>query len=202
MKLIYFDFNGGRGEACRLALHIAGIPFEDERIPLDDWPGMKDSTPFGQLPILEVDGERITQSNSINRYVGKLGGLYPEEPLEALRCDEPMDAVDDLMNKIVPTFFIEDDEQKRKARAELADGPIPVYLKSLGRILEDRGGEYFAGNRLTVADLKVFLFVRYMRSGMLDYVATDLPDTLAPNLVTHFERINAHPAIVDWYAAH
>lgn len=33
-KLTYFDAPASRGEECRLALHIAGVPFEDNRIPL------------------------------------------------------------------------------------------------------------------------------------------------------------------------
>jgi glutathione S-transferase len=32
-KLFYFDAPVSRGEECRLALHLAGIDFEDERMP-------------------------------------------------------------------------------------------------------------------------------------------------------------------------
>ncbi len=202
LKLTYFDFNGGRGEAPRLAMAIGNVPFEDERIPVEQWPSMRESTPFGQLPVLEVDGERLTQTNTIIRFVGKLGGLYPEDPVQAARCDEVMSAIEDIMYRIVPTLFMEDPEEKRRAREKLADGPIPLFVNRIGQMLEHRGGEYFAEGRLTVADLKVFLWVRYLRSGMLDHVPTDLPDKLAPNLVAHFERINSHPAIVAWYAAH
>jgi glutathione S-transferase len=202
LKLTYFDFNGGRGEAARLAMAIGNVPFEDERIPVTDWPTFKDSTPFGQLPVLHVDGEEITQTNTINRFVGKLGGLYPDDALEAAHCDEVMSAVEDVMYRIVPTLFMQDEDEKRQAREELAEGPIPLFVRRIGELLASRGGEYFSGNRLTVADLKVFLWVRYLRSGMLDYVPTDIPDKLAPNLVTHFERISSLPAIVAWYDAH
>lgn len=30
--LTYFDFDGSRGLECRLALHVAGVPFQDVRI--------------------------------------------------------------------------------------------------------------------------------------------------------------------------
>ena len=202
LKLTYFDFNGGRGEAARLAMAIGNVPFEDERVALGDWPSVRDTTPFGQVPVLNVDGEVITQTNTINRFVGRLSGLYPDDALEAARCDEVMSALEDLMCQIVPTLFMEDGDEKRRAREALAEGPIPFYVKRVGEMLEKRGGEYFADGRLTMADLKVFLWVRYLRSGMLDHVPTDLPDKIAPNLVAHFERINSHPAIVSWYAAH
>lgn len=202
LRLLYFDFNGGRGEAARLAMAIGNVAFEDDRIAIEDWLAMRDSTPFGQLPILYIDGEGITQCNTINRYVGKLAGLYPDDALEAARCDEVMAAVEDIMHSIVPTMFMQDEDEKRAARQALVDGPIPLVVKRIGKMLEDRGREYFADGRLTVADLKVFLWVRYLRSGMLDHVPTDIPDRLAPVLVTHFERVNAHPAIVAWYADH
>lgn len=202
LKLTYFDFNGGRGEAARLAMAIGDVPFDDERIGVADWPGFRDSTPFGQLPVLHVDGEVLTQTNSINRYVGKLAGLYPKDDIEALRCDEVMSVVEDVMYRIVPTLFMEDEDQKRAAREELANGPIPHFVKRLGQMLESRGGDYFADNELTVADIKVYLWVRYLRSGMLDYVPTDIVDAQAPNLVAHFERISTHPSIVAWYADH
>ena len=78
LKLRYFDFNGGRGEVARLAMAIGGVPFEDDRIPLATWPSVREQTPFHAVPVLEVDGEVITQSNVINRYVGRLANLYPE----------------------------------------------------------------------------------------------------------------------------
>ena len=54
LKLTYFDFDGGRGEPARLALHIGGIAFEDHRIAGKDWPAFRDKTPFLAMPTLEV----------------------------------------------------------------------------------------------------------------------------------------------------
>ena len=79
LKLTYFDFHGGRGEPARLALSIGGIAFEDDRVPPSDWASRKAQTPFGALPVLEVDGQVVAQSNAINRYVGKLADLYPSD---------------------------------------------------------------------------------------------------------------------------
>ena len=35
----------------------------------------------------------VTQSDAITRYAGKLAGLYPADPLQALFCDEIMAAL-------------------------------------------------------------------------------------------------------------
>ena len=199
-KLTYFDFDGGRGEPIRIAFHAAGIDFEDHRIPFAEFMKTRGDMPFTCAPVLEVDGINVTQSNSILRYVGKMAGLYPEDDLQALYCDEAMDAVEDLLHQIVATFGLEGDKLKA-AREKLADGWISVYVKGLGEILERAGGEYFADNRLTVADLKVYVQIRSLRAGTLDHVPTDLVDKLAPSLVQHEERVANDPIITAYYAA-
>jgi glutathione S-transferase len=199
LTLIYFDFHGGRGEPARLALAIAGIEFEEERVPLNDWLRRKADTPFGGLPVLEVDGATVSQSNGINRYVGKLAGLYPSDPWQAALCDEIMDAVEDITNKITATFDLPDEEKKARRQA-LTDGAITFYLNRLQQRLEDRGGHYFAGGRLSVADLKVFVWIDHLKSGKLEYIPTDLPDRVAPKLVALHQRVKEHAGVKGYYA--
>ena len=67
LKLSYFDFNGGRGEPARPALSLGGVEFEDRRIPFSEWASVKPQTPFHAIPLLEVDDEVITQSNTDQR---------------------------------------------------------------------------------------------------------------------------------------
>ena len=125
LKLTYFDFHGGRGEPARLALSIGGIPFEDDRVQSTDWERRKADTPFGALPLLEVDGQILAQSNAINRYVGKLAKLYPSDPWQAALCDEAMEAVEDITTKIGATFFLPG--RAKESPAQGADrGPNPI----------------------------------------------------------------------------
>jgi prostaglandin-H2 D-isomerase / glutathione transferase len=201
LKLTYFDFHGGRGEPARLALSIGGIAFEDDRVPPSDWASRKAQTPFGALPVLEVDGQVVAQSNAINRYVGKLADLYPSDSWQAALCDEAMEAVEDITNKIGATLFLPE-EQKKAQRKELAEGPIPFYLTRLQQRLEAHGGRYFSADRLTVADLKVFVWIRHLKSGALDHMRGDLPDRFAPKLVEHYERVKSDPRIKAYYAQH
>ena len=201
LKLTYFDFHGGRGEPARLALSIGGIAFEDDRVPPSDWERRKADTPFGALPVLEVDGQVIAQSNAINRYVGKLANLYPSDPWQAALCDEAMEAVEDINGKISSTMFLPE-EQKKTQRKALVEGPIPFYLTRLQQRLEAHGGRYFAADRLSVADLKVYVFIRHLRSGVLDHVPSDLPDRIAPGLVEHYERVKKEPGVRAYCAKH
>jgi prostaglandin-H2 D-isomerase / glutathione transferase len=200
LKLTYFDFNGGRGEPARLALHLGGIAFEDRRVSFKDWEALREQMPFRALPVLEVDGRALSQSNSINRYVGKLAGLYPKDDLQAFLCDEVMDAVEDMDTPIGATIDLPPDE-KKAAREELAAGLVPRYLEQLQARLEVSGGEYFADRRLTVGDLKAWMMVRWLRGGVLDHMPRDLVDRVAPLLVKQAERLAAHPTIAAYYRA-
>ena len=58
---------------------------------MNEWPAYKDQCLFGQIPILKHVSFVLAQSGSINRYLAKLGGLYPSHPLEASVCDMVMD---------------------------------------------------------------------------------------------------------------
>ena len=87
-KLTYFDMDGGRAEPIRMAFHAAGIAFEDHRISFQDFMEMRDGFRFRCVPILEIDGAAVTQSNAMCQYVGKMAGLYPDDDLQALYCDE------------------------------------------------------------------------------------------------------------------
>ena len=89
-KLTYFDIDGGRAEPIRIAFHAAGIEFEDHRISFDEFSEMRSGARFTCVPVLENDGDQITQSNAISRYVGKMAGLYPADDLQAL-VFEPTD---------------------------------------------------------------------------------------------------------------
>lgn len=202
LKLTYFDFNGGRGEPARLALSIGNVPFEDNRLSFQQFGAAREQLPFRALPILEVDGVVLAQSNAINRYVGKLTGLYPDDALQAAFCDEAMDAVEDVSVKLIPTLTIKDEAEKKRAREELAAGPLTFFLQRVAQRLEARGGEWFADGRLTVADLKVFGWIRHLTGGTLDHVPTDLAARVAPTLVAHHDRVAAHAGVKAYYAKH
>ncbi len=199
-KLTYFDFDGGRGEPVRIAFHMAGIDFEDKRITFSEFGELRKDWRFNAVPVLEIDGAAVTQSNAMCRFVGKMAGLYPADSLQALYCDEAMGAIEDLSNRIVQTFGLEGDELKL-AREKLADGWLAVFLRGLNELLVRGGGEYFADDQLTIADLKVFVQTRWLTSGSLDHIPTDIVQRLAPALVDHQDRVQKDPRVAAYYAS-
>merc|ERR1712115_672168 len=74
-----------------------------------DWGALKPKTPYGQLPLMVVNGEeRIrTQSGAMLRYAGRLvpeKGLYPEENL--FEIEEAIGVVDDFKNAWNPHIYL------------------------------------------------------------------------------------------------
>jgi glutathione S-transferase len=197
-KLTYFDAPASRGEECRLALHIAGVDFEDVRIKPADWPALKGSTPFGALPTLELPGKPVlAQSNAILVLIGRRHGLHPKDDFEAARHEALMSHVEDLRANVGPTLRIKDEAEKRAAREALATGYLPAWGRNAEAQLGD--GPFFGGASLNVVDLKLFMAVRWFASGKVDYVpATIFAD--CPKLNRVHDAVRDDQRVKAWYA--
>ena len=61
--------------------------------------------PLDQLPVFEIEEAQnrklvVPQSSAILRYLGMLGGMYPEDPAEALLVDSLCDCASDALRHI------------------------------------------------------------------------------------------------------
>lgn len=197
IKLSYFDFDGGRGEECRLALHVAGIPFIDDRIDRKDWPDIKPDTPYGELPVIEFAGEgTLAQSNAILGLIGQRYGLLPANDFAAAQHCAILNAVEDLTTRIVLTIKIEDTEEKRKAREQLAGGYMKNWALSMEKQIQ---GPLVAGDQISVADIKLFVLLNWVRQGILDYIPANYFDRYA-KLSALLAAVASHPKVVSWYS--
>lgn len=199
-KLTYFDIDGGRVEPIRIALHAAGLSFEDVRWSFPEFGANRESIRFHAVPAIEFGGKTITQSNAISRYIGKMAGLYPEDALQALYCDEVLGALEDLSHYVVQTFGLKDDELKQ-AREKLMAGRLTVFMKGLDELLTRGGGRYFANQSLTIADLKALQQIKAVRSGNLEHIPADFIDKLTPALAEYQKNIEKEPQVVAYYAS-
>jgi prostaglandin-H2 D-isomerase / glutathione transferase len=196
-KLTYFDAPVSRGEECRLALHLAGIDFEDVRIKSADWSAMKEQTPYGALPVLELPGRSpLAQCNAILVMIGRLHGLHPADEFDAARHEGMMAHVEDLRGAVSPTIWMKEPE-KKAAREALVEGYLPAW----GRYAEKNilGEPFFGGAKLNVVDLKLHMAVRWFIGGKVDYI----PATIFggyPKLTRVHDAVRAHPGVRAWYA--
>lgn len=201
LKLTYFP-RAGRAEPIRLAFHIGGVAFEDERISPEELQVRKPSLPFNQLPVLEINGELLAQSLPILRYAGTLSGLYPvADPVMAFRIDELFGAIDELHNVWGPSFRETDEAKRMVMRKELADITIPKFLSTMNARIGLWNESYAVSSELTVADLALYGLVNGLRSGHMIGVPTTIVDPFE-HIVRVVDRVLQHPKVVEWYETH
>jgi glutathione S-transferase len=197
-KLTYFDAPVSRGEECRLALHIAGVDFEDVRLKREQWFELKPKSPYGSLPFLEMPGRPLlAQSNAILAYVGREHDLHPKDSFEAALHEAMMAHVEDLRANVSPTIRIVDPEEKRKAREALAND----YLPKWGAYAESHIGDgpFFAGAKLHVVDLKLYMAVRWFAGGAVDHVPATVFAS-CPKLTRVHDAVRDDARVKSWYA--
>ncbi len=198
-RLYYFDFSGSRGEECRLALHVAGVDFEDVRLSRAEWADRKAWAPYGSLPVLELPGKGLlAQTNAILAYVGRAHGLIPADPWEAAQHEALLAACEDVRVAISRTLRIDDEAAKIAARKVLAEETLPAWGPRLEAAI---AGPFSTGAALQVADIKLYMLVRWVRSGVIDHVPTTVLDAF-PKLCAVHDAVAAHPRVAEWVARH
>lgn len=197
-KLTYFDMPASRGEECRLALHTAGVDFEDNRIARDQWPALKTTTPFGSLPVLEIPGHPpFAQSNAILVMIGRKHDLHPKNDFEAARHEAIMAHVEDLRAQISPTMRMSDEAQKKAAREALVANYLPAWADYTEKQIGE--GPFFGGKELQVADFKLYVVTKWLSSGVLDHIPATIFSAY-PKLQRLHDAVAAHPSVQSWYA--
>src|SRR5688500_5969138 len=196
-KLIYFDAPVSRGEECRLALHLAGIDFDDIRIKGADWPAMKAKTPYGAVPVLELPGRPpLAHSNAILVLIGREHDLHPTDDFEAARHEGMMQHVENLRGVVGPTIRMAEAE-KKAAREAMAQGFLPAWAAAAEKNIE--GEPFFGGAKLNVVDLKLHMAVRWFIGGKVDHIPATIFAGCSKLLRVH-DAVRDHAAVKSWYA--
>jgi glutathione S-transferase len=197
-KLTYFDAPVSRGEECRLALHVAGVDFEDHRIKRDEWAALKPTTPYGSLPLFELPGQPVlAQSNAILVLIGRRYGLHPKDDLEAARHEAMMQSIEDLRAQVSPTLRMSDEADKKKARELLASTAIPTWGGYAEKQVGD--GPFFGGAAIHVVDFKIYMGLRWFISGALDHIPATVFDPF-PKLNRVYAAVRDHAGVKAWNA--
>ena len=205
IKIIYFDLPFWRAEISRLPLFIANIDFEDFRPSDDEWDyakengKMKDGTiiPFSELPVLSINGESIAQTMAIARICGKLGGMYPEDIIEAGKVDQIVVAVENINALLSPSMKESDPLKKKAMRKELTSNELPTYFGYLQDILSANSSEWFVGENMTIADLAVWSLLGWIASGVIDDISAEVIQPFE-GLVKLYNQINKNPRVKEW----
>jgi hypothetical protein len=102
--------------------------------------------PFGQLPLLQIDGMEIVQSQAAVRYLAKRAGLQGKSPADELKCDMISEAVRDILPLLLAAPF----------RKYSATGAVPARNEkewaAHSKLAKEKWG--FIGSRLEVLRTK------------------------------------------------
>jgi glutathione S-transferase len=192
-KLIYFN-GRGRAETIRLCFAAAGIKYEDKRVEKADWPALKPTTPWGSMPLLEVDGKVVGQSLAIARLVAREGGLMGKNAVETGQIDAVTDVVTDLREKAFAMHFTPDGPAKDAAVKDFAEKTLPSILPNLEKVAAgnpEKSG-FFVGGKLSLADLHFY--------AVLEAIKPSMPNILAQhaNLSKLYDKVGASPKVAEY----
>ena len=188
LDLIYFDVRA-RAECARMSLAYGGIPynFTDSQGYFGcDFMTAKTSgkLPWGQLPLLAVDGQLVSQSGSINRYLAGLvtkPDFIPKNPVKAALADALHETAQDLF-KIMPIVNLWTEAKWKEEKEEYFTKTLPSKLPALVKMLGTQ--KYFCGECPTYADFAL-------------YTIMDLVRLVEPGVVSKHANITAWMARVE-----
>ena len=185
LELIYFIVRA-LAESPQMMMRYAGVEYRYE-MAWDyygkPWSEAKLEVAFGQLPVLVVnDTVHIWQSGAIVRYLAKLTGTMPKEPLLAARVDAVFEQTQELFASLNPTVNIRIGEEHLKFK-EMFLSSFPGILKNFARQLEHSDeGHYFFGSKPYYCDFSAYHYFS---------LATILQQDI----------LNAYPSVLDFMAA-
>jgi glutathione S-transferase len=212
-ELYYWPEIQGRGEYVRLALEEAGAAYVDvARGPRGASAMMKmmdahGGTPPFAPPFLKAGKLVIGQTANILLYLGARHGLAPKTEAGKLWAHQLQLTITDLVVEIHdthhplgPSLYYEDQKPPAKKRTiDFWNERVPKYLGYFEQLLEDNGGTYVAGRRLTYVDLSLFQIVDGLRYAFPKRMKAFEGDI--PGLVDLHDRVAARSNIKAYLAS-
>ena len=148
IKLTYFNQNGRVG-LLRAMLCYKKVPFENIMLSTDEWKIKKKDYEFHQLPQLEVNGKKMTQTFAISLYLAKQLNLYPKDIYLQYHVDSLLAIRDDFTSLYRKLKFKINTDEDTKAYKDL----IILYLQKIEKRYEELGSKkYYLGDEISVAD--------------------------------------------------
>ncbi|XP_005104704.2 hematopoietic prostaglandin D synthase [Aplysia californica] len=195
IKVYYFNKLRARVEISRLVLAAAKVDYEFVPVEGPDWPKLKATLRFEQIPVIEIGGKKYAQGIAIQTYLARTNGLYSNDPLEALAIDEICQLREDLLIPETKHYLEKDETEKAKKEKDMFENVYPKFMKFFSEILKSNGTGFAVGKKLTLADIAIF-------EGTTT-VSQLNPDLFKkyPDLVAFREKISNVPGIKEYLAS-
>ncbi len=190
-KLTYFPARGG-AEVSRFIFKQAEVEFEDVRIGGEDWAKFKPSTPYGSMPVLEVDGKMLAGSRGMQRYLAEKFGLAGSNDFENAEIDSIIDAIVDLSQQLMKLHYEKDEARKAELGEKLKTEILPKFLGIFEKLISSNTSGWIYGSKVTYADFALYNVMGWVKMG---YAAA--LDSF-PGIKKNMEAVEALPNIAKW----
>jgi glutathione S-transferase len=212
-ELYYWPSIQGRGEYVRLALEEAGADYADVARGERGMAAMmrmmeqKGGTPPFAPPFLKAGRLVIGQTANILFYLGSRHGLAPKAEPAKLWVHQLQLTVTDFVMEIHDThhplgssLYYEDQRSPAKRRTkEFWNERVPKYLGYFEGLLEDNGGFYLTGRRVSYVDLSLFQIVAGLRYAFPRRMKAF--ERQIPGLADLHDRVASRPNIKAYLAS-
>lgn len=196
-SLMYFDIRG-IAEPSRWVFAAANQEYEDKRVPYTtekkEWLEIKPTTPFGQIPVLSVDGVKLCQSNTIALFLAREFGFVGKSNIDFARVSMIVDCVSDVIKNVYPSLFEQDPQKKAELIAKFND-EIKGHMTNFEKFAAENGHGHFVGDSLTAADIVFTVALERIADAKLDAHLDNYP-----NLKQINDKTRANPGIAAWIA--
>ncbi len=190
IKIIYFDFNFWRVDILRLSLSFAKIPYHYERIVRSNWPKEKEKFPFGQLPVIVIDGKTLAHTHSIARYCAIRSGLYDNDESIAILIDQVLDWANEITYKIAPSIREKNIEKSSMLRKKFIQNDLHSWFGYLENFLDNfSNNKIYFTDKFSIADITAWRVIHWFTSGQLDQVPVDFINQY-PNLNNFYKKLS------------
>ncbi len=194
MKLYHHPLSG-HSHRARLFLSLINLPHELVEVDLmsgaHKTPDFLKMNPFGQVPVLDDDGEYVSDSNAIMVYLAKKTGRtdwLPDDLKSAAEVQRWLSvaageiAYGPAAARLVTVFGAKFNPEEVIGRAHAVLGKLETQLS---------GREWLVGERPTIADVAIYSYVARAPEGNVDL-------STYPAVNRLLRRIEALPGFVDF----
>ena len=155
--LYYFQANA-RATVARAILTYAKADWEDKRITHEEWPKIKETDlfEFHQMPILEHNGKKMSQSLAIDLYLLRQFNLYGKNIDEQYEIDNLLCTFDDLIPLLGKYVSRSKDEKEKEETKKVLIEKVQFYVKKIEeRYIKLGKGKYYLGDHFSGADIYI-----------------------------------------------
>eukprot|EP00285_Hemiselmis_virescens_P007024 CAMPEP_0173393488 /NCGR_PEP_ID=MMETSP1356-20130122/22136_1 /TAXON_ID=77927 ORGANISM="Hemiselmis virescens, Strain PCC157" /NCGR_SAMPLE_ID=MMETSP1356 /ASSEMBLY_ACC=CAM_ASM_000847 /LENGTH=228 /DNA_ID=CAMNT_0014351509 /DNA_START=118 /DNA_END=807 /DNA_ORIENTATION=+ len=154
----------GRANPIRFMLEETATPYKERFIQgKEDLEGLRGEGKlmFNQLPLLEIDGLNLVQSDACIRYLARKHDMLGKDAAEGAVVDMVQAATLELRGVVLGYVFVPEADRASKL-AESFKTTVPKFLAPIDKLLSQSKTGFVAGGDVTMADVTLYEAISFL----------------------------------------